>query len=202
MFFIQKQRSMWIFYCCPNSAQKYKDAPCLQSCEIMPDNSLCQRQHEACEVFNCPNRERRDESLLPVRASEKNDGMSTEWWDDRWTEPRERRRVAKVSHTRTHTKSFNAALCYLSSLFMRQWRECVWVCVWYSLPPAPSVSPGKMKTPPVVVWWCRWSGHATPVLGVFGPQREARSLDTHTHTHTVSLTSPYCCNSVKSILFQ
>lgn len=129
MFFIQKQRSMWIFYCCPNSAQKYKDAPCLQSCEILPDNSLCQRQHEACEVFNCPNRERRDESLLPVRASEKNDGMSTEWWDDRWTEPRERRRVAKVSHTRTHTKSFNAALCYLSSLFMRQWRECVWVCV-------------------------------------------------------------------------
>lgn len=98
-------------------------------CRTPSDNSLRQRQHEACEVFNCPNRERRDESLLSVRASEKNEGMSTEWRDDRWTEARERWSVAKVFHTGTHTKSFNAALCYLSSLFMRQWRGCVWVCV-------------------------------------------------------------------------
>ena len=62
---------------------------------------------------------------------------------------------------------------------------CVCVCVracvrLYSLPPGPSVSPGKMKTPPVVVWWCRWSDPATPALCAFGLRLVARSLD-NTH---------------------
>lgn len=52
-----------------------------------------------------------------------------------------------------------------------------------SLPPGPSVSPGKMKTPPVVVWWCRWSDPAMPALGAFGLHWEVHSLE-HTHTHT------------------
>lgn len=56
--------------------------------------------------------------------------------------------------------------------------------VLYVLPPGPSGSPGMMKTPPVLVWWCQWSGPATLALCAFGLQWEVHSLDTHTHTHT------------------
>lgn len=63
---------------------------------------------------------------------------------------------------------------------------------YYSLPPGLSVSLGKMKTPPVVVWWCRWSDPAMLALCVFGLRWEAHSLEnTHMHEHTVfNLTSP------------
>lgn len=80
------------------------------------------------------------------------------------------------------------------------WSMCVCVCV-YSLPPDPSASPGKMKTPPVVVWWCRWSDPATPALGAFGRRREARRLDDAqtqfmmiiTNNHTGRVSWDMCC---------
>lgn len=63
------------------------------------------------------------------------------------------------------------------------------MCVCYLLPLGPSVSPGKMRTPPVLVWWCQWSGPAMLALCVFGLQWEVHSLDPHTQTHTNTRTN-------------